>query len=262
MIPFVDIHTHFPKSKENVISIQNFTQNEWENLFNTVMPKRDEAKGIMEARNPEDMGKGGDFASVGLHPWYLTKENAEKDLEKMVELIDKQNIIAIGECGLDKLKGESFDFQTDIFAKQIQLAESVRKPVIIHCVRAFNEVISLKKKLKPSIPLVIHGFNKNEAILTELLKNGFYISIGATLSLRGTTPTARNEAELRGDNNFKNTVLQIPTERLFFETDDKDMDIQQVYDAYCDAADMDLIDLKSIIYNNFKSILSKHSLNL
>lgn len=217
MIPFVDIHTHFQKSNENVVSIQNFTQKEWENLPNT---------------------EGGHFASVGLHPWYLTKENVENDFKKLSQLADNQNIAAIGECGLDKLKGENLDFQTDIFAKQILLAESVQKPVIIHCVRAFNEVIALKKKLKPTVPMVIHGFNKNETVLKELLKNGFYISIGAAI--------------LRGGKKFETTVLEIPTERLFFETDDVDIDVQKVYEAYCQAVNMNVIDLKSIIYENTK----------
>ena len=216
MIPFVDIHTHFPKTDENVISIQNFSQNEWKNLFYT---------------------EGGHFASVGLHPWFLTKENNEKDFEKLTQLIENQNIIAIGECGLDKLRGESLDFQINIFTKQIQLAESIQKPVIIHCVRAFNEVIALKKKLKPTIPMIIHGFNKNETVLKELIKNGFYVSIGAAL--------------LRGSENFKKTVLQMPTERLFFETDDQNIDVQQIYEAYCKAADMKLNNLKSIIYENY-----------
>ncbi len=222
MIPFIDIHTHFPKSKENVISIQNFTQKEWENLPNT---------------------EGGNFASVGLHPWFLTKENADSDLQKLTQLIDYQNIVAIGECGLDKLKGESLDFQTDIFAKQIRLAESVQKPIIIHCVRAFNEVIALKKKLKPTVPMIIHGFNKNETILKELLKHGFYISIGAAI--------------LRGDKKFEKMVLQIPTERIFFETDDVDIDVQEVYEAYCQAANVDIIDSKSIVYDNFKQRFTK-----
>ena len=216
MIPFVDIHTHFPKTDENVISIQNFSQNEWKNLFYT---------------------EGGHFASVGLHPWFLTNENSEKDFEKLTQLIENQNIIAIGECGLDKLRGESLDFQINIFTKQIQLAESIQKPVIIHCVRAFNEVIALKKKLKPTIPMIIHGFNKNETVLKELIKNGFYVSIGAVL--------------LRGSENFKKTVLQMPTERLFFETDDQNIDVQQIYEAYCKAADMELNNLKSIIYENY-----------
>ena len=219
MIPFVDSHTHFAKPANDVVFVQNFSQNEWENGIYT---------------------EGVSLASVGLHPWFLTKENAESDFEKLSQLIDNQNIISIGECGLDKLKGADLDFQTSYFAKQIQLAERVGKPVVIHCVRAFNEVIALKKQLKPTVPLIIHGFNKNENVLRELLKNGFYISIGAFI--------------LRGPDDFKKMVLQIPIDRLFFETDDADVDIRLVYAAYCAIAKMDLNNLKSIIYDNFQKL--------
>ena len=229
MIPFVDIHTHFPKTAENVISIQNFAQNEWKNPLFTDGTSRDSRE-------------GGHWVSVGLHPWFLTKENSEKDFEKLCQLVDNQYIVAIGECGLDKLHGESLDFQTAIFTKQIQLAESVRKPVIIHCVRAFNEVIALKKRLKPTVPMIIHGFNKGETILKELLKNGFFISIGAAI--------------LRGDKKFENAVLQIPIDRLFFETDDSDYDVRLVYTAFCEAAAMNLMNLKSHIYENVENVFN------
>ena len=234
MIPFVNIHTHFAGSDENVLSIQNFTQNEWENAAFVIA--RDEAT------------EGVHFASVGLHPWFLTKENGEKDLETLAKLLKNPNVLTVGECGLDKIKGESLDVQTIFFEAQIRLAEAVRKPAIIHCVRAFNEVIAVKKRLKPSVPLVIHGFNKNKEILNALLKNGFYISIG--------------HAILRGSDEFKKSVSTIPLGRLFFETDDKEMQIQDVYEAYCKLVKIDLNDLKSVVYNNFKStFLSKTIVN-
>ena len=215
MIPFINIHTHFAPSDKNVLSIQNFMQNEWQNAVFT---------------------EGGHFASVGLHPWFLTKENGEKDLETLAELLKKPNILAVGECGLDKIKGESLDVQTTFFEAQIRLAEAVRKPVIIHCVRAFNEIIAVKKRLKPSVPLVIHGFNKNGIVLAELLKNDFYISIG--------------HAILRGSDDFKKSVLTIPLNRLFFETDDKEVAVQSIYEAYAELAEMDLNDLKSVVYSS------------
>ncbi len=216
MIPFVDIHTHFARSNDDVLSIQSFSQDEWENT------------------------EGAHFASVGLHPWFLTKENGEHDLEKLSRLIAQPNVLALGECGLDRLKGENLNLQTTFFETQIRLAETFQKPVIIHCVRAFNEVIAVKKKLKPTVPLIIHGFNKNEIILAQLLKNGFYVSIGVHI--------------LRGPNSFKKSVLSIPLDRLFFETDDVDMPIQDVYEAYSALSGIDLTDLKSSIYDNFRLI--------
>ena len=171
MTPFIDIHTHFRNSEVEQISVLNYTQNEdWG------VSLRDEK-----------------YHSVGLHPWYLTKENFEKDFEKLTQNIGNQNFVALGECGLDRLRGADLDFQVMAFEAQIRLAEQFSKPVIIHCVRAYNDVISVKKRLKPHIPLVIHGFNQNQIILNELLKNGFYISIGANvLNLRSNAAQALN----------------------------------------------------------------------
>ena len=233
MIPFVDIHTHFTKTDdEDVVFIKNFTQNEWINTAYTVAE-----------RNLDFIGRGEHFASVGLHPWFLTKENAESDFEKLSEWVKIPSVIAIGECGLDKLKGVDLATQTVYFTKQIQLAETVGKPVVIHCVRAYNEVIVLKKTLKPTVPLIIHGFNKNQKVLDELLKNRFFISIGAAI--------------LRGSDDFKNSVLTIPLDKLFFETDDKDIAIESVYKAYSELAKMSLSDLKSVIYQSFEKTFSK-----
>ena len=223
MIPFINIHTHFASSDKNVLLIQNFSQNEWQNAAFVI------------ARN--EATEGGHFASVGLHPWFLTKENGEKDLETLAKLLKNPNVLAVGECGLDKIKGESLDVQTLFFEAQIRLAEVVQKPVIIHCVRAFNEVIAVKKRLKPSIRLVVHGFNKNKEILNALLQNGFYISIG--------------HAILRGSDEFKKSVLSIPLDRLFFETDDKEVAVQSIYEAYSELGKIDLDDLKSVIYSSF-----------
>ena len=100
-----------------------------------------------------------------------------------------------------------------------------------------------KKTLKPTVPLIIHGFNKNQKVLDELLKNGFFISIGAAI--------------LRGGDDFKNSVLTIPLDKLFFETDDKDIAIESVYKAYSELAKMSLSDLKSVIYQSFKKTFSK-----
>ncbi len=105
MIPFIDIHTHFRTNVPDTIPVLNFTQ-------------KDDWSGFDTAFLSEKM-----YASVGLHPWFLTKENAESDLIKISKLLDNQCVIALGECGLDRLKGESLEFQTHIFEAQIHLAE-------------------------------------------------------------------------------------------------------------------------------------------
>jgi TatD DNase family protein len=224
MIPFIDIHTHFRTNVLSTISVLNFTQ-------------KDNWAGFDAAFLNEKM-----YGSVGLHPWFLTKENAETDLIKISELIDNQHIIALGECGLDRLKGESIEFQTHIFEEQMRLAEQKSKPIIIHCVKAFNEIIAVKKRLNPSIPLIIHGFNQNEIILKELIKHGFFISIGTNV--------------LKNNSNSYKAVTQIPMNQLFFETDDSSLDIKMVYEQAALLLNTPLEKLKAQILNNFNSILT------
>ena len=171
--PFIDLHTHRRNTASGVVSVSNFSQKDLENGQNTEGSQFRiydfgfrQAPPKSEIINPKS-NKGLLLASVGLHPWFLTKENFENDFKKISQLVDNQNIISVGECGLDKLRGEDVAFQTMAFEAQIRLAESVSKPVLIHCVRAFNEVIAVKKRLNPTVPLVIHGFNKNVNVLND-----------------------------------------------------------------------------------------------
>jgi TatD DNase family protein len=223
-LPFIDIHTHtYRPSDATVWSILNVTQTDLENLPFT---------------------EGG--ISIGLHPYFLTRKNAGIDLEKITQLIDNQEVIAIGECGLDRLHGADLAFQTLYFERQIRLAEAVGKPVVIHCVRAFSEVMAVKKRLQPTVPLVIHGFVKNADVLRGLLDHDFYISIGAAI--------------LRGDKILEKTVCEIPNNRLFLETDDSAIAIELIYEAMTKVRNVSLMDLKSMVYENFKSVFGEKKL--
>jgi TatD DNase family protein len=234
--PYIDIHTHRRTPSEGVVTVSNYAQKD---VFT----------------------EGSNLATVGLHPWFLTRENFDHDFEKLTQLIHNQQVIGIGECGLDKLRGEDLAFQTTAFEAQIRLAESVSKPVIIHCVRAFNEVIAVKKRLKPSIPLIIHGFNKNETVLKELLRHGFFISIGAAIlpkkradSLEKVEKSLAKHQNTEGPS-FSKILQQIPLDRLFFETDDaENVSIVEVYQAASEMLAIDLSYLKSMIYENYKKL--------
>lgn len=226
MIPFIDIHTHFENTDSAVIAVLNHTQKD---SFAT--PLLNEMQPIFQNQSPK---------SAGLHPWFLTKENFDADFEKLSQLIHNQDIIALGECGLDRLKGEDLAFQTLAFEAQIRLAESVKKPVIIHCVKAYNEIVSLKRKLKPTVPLIIHGFNQNETILKDLVKNGFYISMGAAI--------------LKADSHATTYISKIPLTRLFLETDDKDVSIKVIYEKAGGILDIEVSELKRLIHQNFQLI--------
>ncbi len=225
--PYIDIHTHRRTVSEGVITVSNYAQKD---VFT----------------------EGVTLATVGLHPWFLTKENFERDFQKLAQMIHNQQVIGIGECGLDKLRGEDLTFQTMAFEAQIRLAESVSKPVVIHCVRAFSEIMAIKKRLNPSVPLIIHGFNKNETVLKELLRHGFFISIGAAILPEKRTDSLEKPRNTEGVS-FSKIVQQIPLDRLFFETDDaENVSIVDIYKAASEILNIDLSNLKSIIYENYK----------
>ncbi len=79
--------------------------------------------------------------SAGIHPWYVDL-NEEAQWEALVKYAEKPQVIAIGECGLDKLCATEWNRQLHLFEKQIVLANELKKPLIIHCVRAYHEVFN------------------------------------------------------------------------------------------------------------------------
>ncbi|MFN3588465.1 MAG: TatD family hydrolase [Spirosomataceae bacterium] len=160
----VNIHTHTLFEAENTLSIQNI-----------LIPSD-----VTELETWELPAEEGTF-SVGIHPWHCTTESMALQLAKLEEVAQDNRVKAIGECGLDALCATPRLLQEEIFRKQIRLAENLEKPVIIHCVKAFDALIGIQKVLRPSVPLVIHGFAKHKLVAEQLLKRGFYLSMGQKL---------------------------------------------------------------------------------
>ena len=116
--------------------------------------------------------------SCGIHPWYI--QEGDGQLEALRNYLDSsENIVAIGEAGLDKLHSPvSLARQQDIFHQQALLAEEYGKPLVIHCVKAWEEIIREKKSLRPSVPWIIHGFRGKGELARQLLREGFRLSFG------------------------------------------------------------------------------------
>lgn len=175
------------------------------------------------------------YFSIGLHPWHL---NPPPD-DDWKALAASANCIAIGEAGLDKHQGADWNLQMEAFQSCIDLAETLKKPLIIHCVRSFSEIISLKKRLNPAQAWIIHGFNKNNETGRQLIDAGFYLSFGAALLHPNTT----------------NFISQMPLHRLFFETDAlPEVSIEQVYERAANLCNMELPHLQAQVAENFEQI--------
>lgn len=192
MQKYIDIHTHNSKLQNDVTSLRNIIANQ-----------------------PFHVEQNINY-SIGLHPWYLELSSKESDLSDLMKICHLPDVKAVGEIGLDRLCETNFDLQIEMFERQLLLAEQLDKPVIIHCVRAFSDIISIKKRLKPKVPIIIHGFNQNKQVLSELIRHQFYVSIGP--------------AVLDINSNAFFLLDQIPKEQLFFETDESDLHISKIYE--------------------------------
>ncbi|MSP84637.1 MAG: TatD family deoxyribonuclease [Flavobacteriaceae bacterium] len=180
--------------------------------------------------------------SIGIHPWHIVQDSIDEELEIIESKLKDKKCLAIGECGLDKRIEIPMALQQMVFEKQLALAEKYDKPLVIHCVAAFQEVIAIKKKMAISVPMIIHGFSKNKETAMQLIANGFYISFGKYL-LRNS------ELEL--------VFKSIPKERLFLETDTIKEGIAAVYELAAKYRNIELEEMTTIINANFDTVFNK-----
>ena len=155
----------------------------------------------------------------------------------------KDNVIAIGETGLDRLYHETFSLQKDLLLKHIEISEKYCKPMILHVVRSFPEIISIRKQTKAKMPWIIHAFQSNVQTLEQLLPYDIYFSLSNVLF-----------------NNEKRAVellSRIPKDRLFLETDDSNKSILSVYERAALLSGMTIDVLREDIFSNFVKIFGQ-----
>ncbi len=173
------------------------------------------------------------YYSVGFHPWYLTADGKE-DWNRFLEQVSHPQVLAIGEAGLDKLATTSMPVQEVAFSKQADIAAKLGKPLIIHCVKAYNEIIQYKKQLKPDVAWIIHGFRGKKQLAEQLVEHGFYLSFGEKYQDDALTAT--------------------PTDRLFIETDESTIDIHQLYQKAASTLSMPFGEFSKQIQTNIRNM--------
>lgn len=117
--------------------------------------------------------------SIGLHPWD-TATHADA-LVRLEDAASDPRVVAIGECGIDPLKGAPAELQETVFREHIRISELLKKPLIIHAVRSSHIILRLQRELKPTQPWIIHGFRGNANAAAQLHKAGIYTSIGSNI---------------------------------------------------------------------------------
>lgn len=210
---FFNLHTHKWTNQSNVLEIVN----QYPQEFDATIP----------------------YYSIGIHPWFIVKERIESDLAIIESIIQEANCLAVGECGLDKRIETPMELQQMVFEKQLLLAQKHQKVVVIHCVAAFQELITIKKKLNISVPMLIHGFSKNAQLTKQLVDNGFYISFGKYLLL---------------NKELEAVFKSVPNNRFFLETDTVDEGIEAVYGLAAKYKGISVKEIQEMVNNNFLEV--------
>lgn len=122
--------------------------------------------------------------ALGIHPWFCDEHfsNALSDLDKRInDSVHDPRFVAIGECGLDKLHKSNWQVQVKVLEHQLMLAESLNLPVILHVVKAHNEIMPLLKHYKLARAGVIHGFYGSIELANEYVKLGYKLGVGGLI---------------------------------------------------------------------------------
>jgi TatD DNase family protein len=179
----------------------------------------------------------GGWFSVGLHPWHVDSENQTGNMDWVKNAAQRPEVIAIGETGLDKTISVPFALQEQVFRAHLRLAEAIRKPLIIHCVRSYSEMLALRKKSDQSLPWIFHWFNSDEQMARDLIRKNCCLSFGHLLFRPGS----------KACQVFPN----LPSDRIFMETDDAGFTIEEVYTRAAEIRSIDAQDWEIRISQNF-----------
>ncbi len=177
--------------------------------------------------------------SVGIHPWDIENIDIEKQFNRIATIAANcQQVIAIGETGLDSNIKTPLNIQQTIFEKHIELSELLRKPLIIHCVRSSNNIVKIHHLYKPKQPWIIHGFHSNSNVLRQFLsEQNIYISIGEKFNTEA--------------------LKAIPEERILAETDESLLQIEEIYAVLAFACGKSIECLSKSIAQNIYNIFGK-----
>ena len=212
---FVNLHTHFYTNSDSVLEIVN----QYPNEFSTEIP----------------------HYSIGIHPWHIDDIRWNDDLKIIKDKLSLKECIALGECGLDKRIDKIYNKQIEIFESQLNLLHEVSKPVILHCVASFDEVISCKKNSQLTSPFILHGYSKNYQVAKQVLNQDFYLSFGKYL--------LRNPE-------LSEVFRKIPNEKIFLETDTIAESLEEVYTFAANCKNISVEEMKEIVWNNYQTVFN------
>lgn len=164
--------------------------------------------------------------SWGIHPWDATEDSLNENPPLYIK--------AIGESGLDRLCDTPYELQLKVFAMHIGFSEERQVPLIIHCVKAIDDILRLHRETKPSQPWIIHGFRGKPQQLHSLLKHGIFVSFGF--------------------HHHPQSLLECPSDSFFLESDIEMLPISLLYEKVAISRNISIEELRSQMEKNFARI--------
>lgn len=175
--------------------------------------------------------------SIGIHPWDSSLEFDESAIEQLRQIARRPEIVAIGEGGIDLAgKGGALFRQMNVFKVHIELSENLRKPLIIHDVKAHDIIYGLRRDLRPSQNWAIHGFRAKPEVAEMLLRVGCWLSFG--------------------ENFNRETLLAVPEDRILAETDESSLSIGQIIEKISMVKEKDMTE---VIARNSEMFLGRRN---
>lgn len=182
----------------------------------------------------KDFPLGGALVSVGHHPWQVGPAS-RLELANLAQMAQHPQVVAIGEIGLDKLCGTDFQIQQEVLLLQLRMAACVQKPVVIHCVKAWDELLLALGRVDGLPPVVVHGFRGKPQQARQLLAKGCWLSIGLKYN--------------------EETVCALPAGSFFLETDDAaNALLPQLYAQVAHLRSLAVEDLNAQVWNTWECV--------
>jgi TatD DNase family protein len=216
---FVNLHTHRPTGDPDVLEIESL-------YYGQDLPARD------------------GYRSVGLHPWHLNGLDLVAAEQWLRDQAARPGTLAIGEAGLDKVTHTPWALQLEAFQICLRVTADTGKPLLVHCVKAYGEIVQLLHRapvlgLRPSAPVIFHGFDKHPQTAGMLLHAGCHLSFGTAL--------------FREDGQAAEALRQLPADRFFLETDVQQVAIGAIYARAAEIRGVSVQTVREQVWENFEN---------
>lgn len=170
---------------------------------------------------------------AGVHPWHAGERSIDTEAMRHAEMV--------GEIGLDYAVPVDRGVQQSVFEEQLSIAERLRKPIVVHCVRAFHPTVAILARYDLR-GVVFHGFIGSPEQASAAVAKEYYLSFGQR--------TFRSPKTMRA-------LCEVPEERLFCETDDDPIPIAEIYRQVAELRGTSVERLARQIMKNYEKLFEK-----